>query len=351
MDRYAIFVDAGYLYAEGGKLCCRTSRRPEFNLDVEGMLATIVERAGTQCRRELLRIYWYDGAPDRKPTPVQKSIAALANVKLRLGELSNTGQQKGVDALIFRDLMTLARERAIVDAFLLAGDEDLREGVKFVQDQGVRLTLIGIPSEDGQNNQSEELVFESDELIVLQHDEIRPYFTSLLPGQPPNFEARNSAEVGELFARWWLDETAEPERQVMLQQRPVIPGYIDSALLRVAEQSLGRPVREGDKVPLRGAFWETIDTGGYRDFPEQRPRAPKFEAKDAAEAGDLFARRWLEDAGEPEFLAVISQRPVIPRHIDSALLRSAEQSLGRPVQEGDKVPLRGAFWRVLRNRA
>ena len=40
--------------------------------------------------------------------------------------------------------MTLARDRAIAEAFLLAGDEDLREGVKEAQDQGVRVTLIGV---------------------------------------------------------------------------------------------------------------------------------------------------------------------------------------------------------------
>ena len=68
----------------------------------------------------------------------------MPNVKLRLGRINAKNQQKGVDALIYRDLTTLARERAICDAFLLAGDEDLREGVKAAQDMGVRVTLIGI---------------------------------------------------------------------------------------------------------------------------------------------------------------------------------------------------------------
>ena len=34
MDRYAIFVDAGYVFAEGGKLCCGTRNRTQIDLDV-----------------------------------------------------------------------------------------------------------------------------------------------------------------------------------------------------------------------------------------------------------------------------------------------------------------------------
>jgi hypothetical protein len=75
----------------------------------------------------MLRVYWYDGAPDAIPLSDHLAIAKLTNVKLRLGRLTR-GEQKGVDWLIIRDLMTLARERAIATALLVSGDEDLREG-------------------------------------------------------------------------------------------------------------------------------------------------------------------------------------------------------------------------------
>ena len=74
-----------------------------------------------------LRTYWYDGATNAVPTPDHEQIGGLPYVKVRLGRLIR-GEQKGVDALIYRDLMTLARERAITCAYLLSGDEDLREG-------------------------------------------------------------------------------------------------------------------------------------------------------------------------------------------------------------------------------
>jgi hypothetical protein len=66
----------------------------------------------------MLRAYWYDAAKDAIPTPEQLLIARLPRVMLRLGRLSG-GKQKGVDSLIVRDLMTLARERAVATAFLL----------------------------------------------------------------------------------------------------------------------------------------------------------------------------------------------------------------------------------------
>jgi uncharacterized LabA/DUF88 family protein len=92
------------------------------------------------------------------PTTDQQIIAALPNVKLRLGRLNSRMEQKGVDALIYRDLMTLARERAVSDALLVSGDEDLREGVRSAQDMGVRVTLVGIDPSGKDFNQSRDLV-------------------------------------------------------------------------------------------------------------------------------------------------------------------------------------------------
>ena len=127
------------------------------------------------CKLPVLRTYWYDGAKRGIPTQAQQAVASLPNVKLRLGRINFQNQQKGVDALIYRDLMTLARERAICEAFLLAGDEDLREGVRAAQDQGVRVTVIGIPPAQ-RANQSEELRMEADENLSLDRAQLSPLF-------------------------------------------------------------------------------------------------------------------------------------------------------------------------------
>lgn len=150
MDRCAVFVDAGYLFAAGGDLCCSTRRRQQLHLDASALNALLRDTATLGCSLPVLRTYWNDGARGAVPTSAQKIIAALPNVKLRLGRLNARSEQKGVDALIYRDLMTLARERAVSEAFLLSGDEDLREGVVAAQDQGVRVTVIGITPRPGQ---------------------------------------------------------------------------------------------------------------------------------------------------------------------------------------------------------
>jgi uncharacterized LabA/DUF88 family protein len=62
--------------------------------------------------------------------------------------------------------MTLARERAIAEAFLLSGDEDLREGVTAAQDQGVRVTVVGIQPVSQHHNQSRELIQEADQVAL-----------------------------------------------------------------------------------------------------------------------------------------------------------------------------------------
>ena len=76
-------------------------------------------------------------------------------------------QQKGVDTLIVRDVMVLSQERSIDRAVVLAGDEDLREGIEYAQDRGVLVTVVGIADERGNTSQSIELRREADEALAL----------------------------------------------------------------------------------------------------------------------------------------------------------------------------------------
>jgi len=113
MDRYAIFVDAGYLFAAAGSLCFGTSARRDLNLDAEKATRFLRERCGNHCDQAHLRTYWYDGAPDAVPTSDQLQIGGQQGVKLRLGRLSKHGQ-KGVDSRIVRDLIVLSRNHHVV---------------------------------------------------------------------------------------------------------------------------------------------------------------------------------------------------------------------------------------------
>lgn len=277
MDRYALFVDAGYLYAEGGKLCCGTPSRLGFTLDVADFNLKLQEIASESCQVDLLRTYWYDGARDGIRTAVHQEIAALPNVKLRLGGINHQGQQKGVDALVYRDLMTLAHAHAISDAFILAGDEDVREAVRTAQDQGVRVTVIGIDSPFESANQSRELVFEADEIVTLTSEIIEPFFTAVF--QPAPAESQTAAgdvsEVGASFAGQWLRDATEYELRELLAQRPRIPRPLDIELLRHTESVLEISLADDDatKRNLRRAFWETV-TSGFPNHDQDDPDDP-----------------------------------------------------------------------------
>src|SRR5205823_3584636 len=125
--RCALFIDVGYLFGAAGELLLQTSYRPYIECDYKAMLSKLVTAVEQHANLPLLRVYWYDAAYNAVPTSEQIEISLLPFVKLRLGRLS-AGRQKGVDSLIVRDMMTLSRERAIVSAYLLGGDEDVREG-------------------------------------------------------------------------------------------------------------------------------------------------------------------------------------------------------------------------------
>ncbi len=204
MDRCAVFVDAGYLYAEGGKLIGLDPSRRDVRLDASGANEFPADLATRGCRLPVLRTHWYDGAREGIPTAEHQAISDLPNVKLRLGRLNRRNQQKGVDALIYHDLMTLARERAISDAFLLSGDEDLREGVRAAQEIGVRVTLIGIRTPSGARNQARDLAREADEVIMLTKEDLSGFIAPApAAGEIPSISNDLTEAVGQCPTEWW----------------------------------------------------------------------------------------------------------------------------------------------------
>src|ERR1022692_2772555 len=167
LSRYAIMVDVGYIYASAGELLFSASSRREYRVDADKLIQALIKHADEQVRGELLRVYWYDAARDRVPTFDQRVIAQMPLVKLRLGNLNARGQQKGVDAQIRADMEALARHRAITDAMLVAGDEDMVPAVEAAQAFGVRVHLWGVEPPYG-TNQAERLVWESDTVEVAE---------------------------------------------------------------------------------------------------------------------------------------------------------------------------------------
>ncbi|MFF8384427.1 NYN domain-containing protein [Streptomyces kanasensis] len=264
---HAIFVDAGYVYASAGLLVAGTEDRRAFDLDAEGLIDAFIDTARTIfADSRLLRVYWYDGARRRIHTAEQQSIAELPDVKVRLGNLNANNQQKGVDSLIRSDLESLARHRAISDAALVGGDEDLVSAVEAAQGYGARVHLWGIESAEGRN-QAEPLLWEVDSQRVFDLDFCRPYITRRPvttyenEGEPP--PSRDEARfVGAQIAATWLAERGAEQMAELLPGRPYLPAGVDQDLLVEAERVLSRSLRGHALLrrALRDGFWQHLQS-------------------------------------------------------------------------------------------
>ena len=115
MDRVAVFVDAGYLFAQGPvALCGQKQPRRSLALAHDKAVEAIEALATRLSGLPLLRIYWYDGT-STGPTSQHLALAHLPSVKMRLGFVNSVGEQKGVDCLIVTDMIALAGNRAMTD--------------------------------------------------------------------------------------------------------------------------------------------------------------------------------------------------------------------------------------------
>jgi uncharacterized LabA/DUF88 family protein len=264
---HAIFVDAGYVYAAAGLLVSGTEDRRSFDLDAEGLIEAFIDKARIIfADSRLLRVYWYDGARRRIHTTEQQSIAELPDVKVRLGNLNANNQQKGVDSLIRTDLESLARHRAISDAALVGGDEDLVSAVEAAQGYGARVHLWGIESSDGRN-QAEPLLWEVDSQRTFDLDFWKPYVTRRPvttyehEGDPP--PSRDQVRfIGAQIAATWLVERGREAVGELLPGAPYLPGPVDQDLLIEAEKMLQRSLR-GHSVlrrALRDGFWQHLQS-------------------------------------------------------------------------------------------
>jgi uncharacterized LabA/DUF88 family protein len=305
LARYAVMVDVGYIYAAAGELLFGTSARRDYRVDAVGLIQAITKHTDELLRGELLRVYWYDAARDRVPTIDQRVVAQMAWVKLRLGNLNARGQQKGVDANIRADMEALARHRAITDAVLIAGDEDMVPAVEAAQAFGVRVHLWGVEPPYG-TNQAERLVWESDTVDVLDSSFVRPYFTRNPVAEAPRAD---------------VQATVPSPAQLFGEHRPRPP-------VQVGKHS---------HLSQTGPMPHVTQSGA---LPRLGP-----DRRHVEEAGEHVAHKWILTRGADNIRDLLPG-PILPPVIDKELLVEAEKELGqslRPYQEAREW-LRDAFW-------
>ncbi|MCD9874117.1 NYN domain-containing protein [Streptomyces guryensis] len=390
MDRCIVLVDAGYLLGAAASLLAGEPSRSRITVDHAALIQALRERAESETERPLLRIYWFDGAPDRVPQPEHRRLRVMPRVTVRLGALTRSDgrwAQKGVDAAMHAELTELARNRACSDIVLVTGDGDLLPGMMAAKEHGVAVHLWAVQAADGDYNQSEDLVAEADERRVLDRTWItkavrakelggicapppvpRPEIAAILSAPLPESAlaaaAERSAEEGE-HASAARSENGTQER---VPAPKGVPTPKDLAALRAPGVQPAQPPANATLRWSSDKGWVDRPTAEPPDAASMPTLAQLTTAEqrwadreedittvggDPYEVGQVFARRWMERLGDQSHLQKLSgMYPRVPHRIDGELLRYAARfgllaHKDDQIDEHDRYAIRAGFWREI----
>ncbi|WP_086785847.1 NYN domain-containing protein [Streptomyces caniscabiei] len=393
MDRCIVLVDAGYLLGAAASLLAGEPSRSRITVDHAALIQGLRERAEADTERPLLRIYWFDGAPDRVPQPEHRRLRVMPRVTVRLGALTRSDgrwAQKGVDAAMHAELTELARNRACSDVVLVTGDGDLLPGMMAAKEHGVAVHLWAVQAADGDYNQSEDLVAEADERRVLDRMWItkavrakdlggvcapqpvpRPEIAAILsaplpesalaaaaeraPGEPEHASAAGAARNGS-------EERASAPKGVPTPKDLAAmrgPGahavqHPATATLRWSSDKgwVDRP--GGAAEPPEAAAMPTLAqlTSAEQRWADREEDITTVGG-DPFEVGQVFARRWMARLTDQSHLQKLSgMYPRVPHRVDGELLRYAARfgllaHKDDQIDEHDRYAIRAGFWREI----
>ncbi|MEU7032358.1 NYN domain-containing protein [Streptomyces sp. NPDC046237] len=414
VDRCVVLVDAGYLLGAAASLLAGEPARSRITVDHAALIQGLRERAEADTEQPLLRIYWFDGAPDRVPQPEHRRLRVMPRVTVRLGALTRSDgrwAQKGVDAAMHAELTELARNRACSDVVLVTGDGDLLPGLMSAKEHGVAVHLWAVQAADGDYNQSEDLVAEADERRVLD----RAWITRAVrakdlsglcappPAPRPEIAAILSAPLPESALAASAERAAEAAAAEAASVHNGAPAPADSAppadgdgpASAVPAPAGGRGVpTPKDLAGLRapggpaappatnatlrwssdkgwierpgGALGEPPETASLPTLAQLTSAEQRWADReedittvggDPFEVGQVFARRWMERLPEQSHVQKLSvMYPRIPHRIDGELLRYAARfgllaHKDDQIDEHDRYAIRAGFWREIDVRA
>ncbi|MFC8274197.1 NYN domain-containing protein [Streptomyces sp. NPDC057271] len=414
VDRCVVLVDAGYLLGAAASLLAGEPARSRITVDHAALIQGLRERAEADTEQPLLRIYWFDGAPDRVPQPEHRRLRVMPRVTVRLGALTRSDgrwAQKGVDAAMHAELTELARNRACSDVVLVTGDGDLLPGLMSAKEHGVAVHLWAVQAADGDYNQSEDLVAEADERRVLDRAWItravrakdlsglcapppapRPEIAAILSAPLPESALAASAERAAAEA---AAEAASAHNGTSAPADSAPADTEGGPASAVPAPAAGRGVpTPKDLAGLRGPGgpatspaanatlrWSSDKgwierPGGALGEPPETASLPTLAQLTSAEqrwadreedittvggdpfeVGQVFARRWMERLPEQSHVQRLSvMYPRIPHRIDGELLRYAARfgllaHKDDQIDEHDRYAIRAGFWREIDVRA
>ncbi|NED83118.1 NYN domain-containing protein [Streptomyces sp. SID11233] len=408
VDRCVVLVDAGYLLGAAASLLAGEPARSRITVDHAALIQGLRERAEADTEQPLLRIYWFDGAPDRVPQPEHRRLRVMPRVTVRLGALTRSDgrwAQKGVDAAMHAELTELARNRACSDVVLVTGDGDLLPGLMSAKEHGVAVHLWAVQAADGDYNQSEDLVAEADERRVLdrawitravraketggpcapppaaRNSEIAAILSAPLPESALAASAERATEAQAEAARTGAPEPSEDSAPHTPHSHPgrgvPTPKDLAGTLRGPGAQTAQQPAPPPANATLR---WSSdrgwVERGGPLGEPPETASLPTLAqitsaeqrwadreedittvGGDPFEVGQVFARRWMERLPETLHLQKLSTMyPRVPHRIDGELLRYAARfgllaHKDDQIDEHDRYAIRAGFWREIDVRA
>ncbi|WP_329115965.1 NYN domain-containing protein [Streptomyces sp. NBC_01465] len=402
VDRCVVLVDAGYLLGAAASLLAGEPARSRITVDHATLIQGLRELAEDDTQQPLLRIYWFDGAPDRVPQPEHRRLRVMPRVTVRLGALTRSDgrwAQKGVDAAMHAELTELARNRACSDIVLVTGDGDLLPGLMSAKEHGVAVHLWAVQAADGDYNQSEDLVAEADERRVLDRAWItkavrakdlsgicapapapRPEIAAILSAPLPESALAASAErAAQAAVRNGSPAGTAADDQEEADRAPAggkgVPTPKDLAGLRGPGT---QPAQHPTSATLRwssdkgwverpgGPLGEPAETASLPTLAQLTSAEQRWADReedittvggDPFEVGQVFARRWMERLPEQSHVPKLSTMyPRIPHRIDGELLRYAARfgllaHKDDQIDEHDRYAIRAGFWREIDVRA
>jgi uncharacterized LabA/DUF88 family protein len=316
-SRCAVYVDAGYLLASAATRVTGTSLRSGVHVLYDHLIDALIEQAEGHSHLPLLRVNWYDsGSRGGLPDPIQEQIGLLPRVKLRLGRLSYTGEQKGVDLRIGLDLVMHARNQAVDVMYLVSGDDDLTEAVEEVQGHGIPVILLVAPDREGRAHAvSKHLRREADDVVMISPDTIDMFVQARTRPEPEPEEAAAPVE-----------EPARPTPALLAGRKPTPPGVVPPS----------------PEVVRASALVYSSASGQTPSAVEETPR----ELID--EVCTSVLTTWLQRAREDEVAQLRSNDRQIPGDIDRALLTDLSARTGHYyIEEHDRHLLRERFWVIV----
>jgi uncharacterized LabA/DUF88 family protein len=379
VDRCALFVDAGYLLADGAMAVHGTRRRESVSWDFAGLLQLLGNLGRERTGLPLLRCYWYEATVEGRRTPEHDALADLPGIKLRLCRI-RPGRREGVDTEIHRDLMTLARNGGVADAVIVSGDEDLAQVIADAQDLGVRVTVVHV-AVDGNWTISRVLRQECDDLIEIGSGHLRPY-VNLLAGVDTSSSPLATGQSSNGSGGALAPLRPSPQQGAAPPSTPITPSPSLGSSTSTTSSTLGRHSSTGQPststpplrpTPTHSAPTPSMPTAGSPatgnasgpQYPQQ-PVGPytgpqqitpspvqqstptladavKAAHKEGQEFGESVARDapalWLE--------AVLARKPRMPSDLEARLLQGSSLPIDFLLHDEVRHALRRGFWDAL----